>query len=41
MDDFLAGNKTPLMLHGAEDGGMGGMGGTATGRVACGVIGTG
>lgn len=33
-DELLAGNKTALMLHGPEDGGM------ATGRVACGVIGT-
>ena len=37
-DELLAGNKTALMLHGTEDGGMGGM---ETGRVACGVIGTG
>jgi superoxide dismutase, Cu-Zn family len=36
-DELLAGNKTALMLHGPEDGGMGRM---ATGRVACGVIGT-
>jgi len=36
-DELLAGNKTALMLHGPEDGGMGDM---ATGRVACGVIGT-
>jgi superoxide dismutase, Cu-Zn family len=36
-DELLAGNKTALMLHGTEDGSMGGM---ATGRVACGVIGT-
>ena len=39
-DELLAGNKTALMLHGTEDGGMGGMGGTAMERVACGVIGT-
>src|SRR5271166_4563629 len=26
-DELLAGNKTALMLHGTEDGGMGGMGG--------------
>jgi Cu-Zn family superoxide dismutase len=39
-DELLAGNKTALMLHGPEDGGMGGMGDMATGRVACGVIGT-
>ena len=39
-DELLAGNKTALMLHGPEDGSMGGMGGMATGRVACGVIGT-
>jgi len=37
-DDLLAGNKTALMLHGTEDGGMGGM---AMERIACGVIGTG
>jgi superoxide dismutase, Cu-Zn family len=36
-DELLAGNKTALMLHGPEEGGMGGM---ETGRVACGVIGT-
>jgi Cu-Zn family superoxide dismutase len=35
-DDLLAGNKTALMLHGAEDSGMPGM---AMDRVACGVIG--
>ena len=35
-DDLLAGNKTALMLHGAEDSGMPGM---AMERVACGVIG--
>ncbi len=40
-DQLLAGNKTALMLHGTEDGGMGGMGGTAMERVACGVMGTG
>src|SRR5271163_292443 len=38
-DDLLAGNKTALMLHGTEDGSMGG--GAAMERVACGVIGTG
>ena len=37
-DDLLAGNKTALMLHGAEDSSMPGM---AMDRVACGVIGTG
>jgi Cu-Zn family superoxide dismutase len=37
-DDLLAGNKTALMLHGAEDSGMPGM---AMDRVACGVVGTG
>jgi Cu-Zn family superoxide dismutase len=35
-DGLLAGNKTALMLHGIEDGGMPGM---AMDRVACGVIG--
>jgi Cu-Zn family superoxide dismutase len=34
-DDLLAGNKTALMLHGAEHGGMAGM---AEERIACGVI---
>lgn len=37
-DELLAGNKTALMLHGTEEGGMGGM---AMERIACGVIGTG
>jgi Cu-Zn family superoxide dismutase len=37
-DDLLAGNKTALMLHGAEGGGMPGMAGTSEERVACGVI---
>ena len=36
-DDLLAGNKTALMLHGAEDSGSR----TAEKRIACGVIGTG
>jgi Cu-Zn family superoxide dismutase len=37
----LAGNKTALMLHGTEGGGMEGMGGMAMPpRIACGVIGT-
>jgi Cu-Zn family superoxide dismutase len=40
-DELLAGNKTALMLHGPEGGGMGGMGGMGGDRVACGVIGTG
>jgi len=35
-DDLLAGNKTALMLHGAEGGEMPGM---AMERIACGVIG--
>jgi Cu-Zn family superoxide dismutase len=38
-DDLLAGSKTALMLHGAEDSGMPGMAGTSADRVACGVIG--
>ena len=37
-DDLLAGNKTALMLHGAEDGDMA-MPGMSMERVACGVIG--
>ena len=40
-DQLLAGNKTALVLHDAEGGGMGGMGGMAMERIACGVIGTG
>jgi superoxide dismutase, Cu-Zn family len=36
-DDLLAGNKTALMLHGAEDSSMPGM---AMDRIACGVIDT-
>jgi superoxide dismutase, Cu-Zn family len=41
-EELLAGSKTALMLHGTEDGGMGGMGDMAMPpRVACGVIGTG
>ncbi|BBZ40441.1 superoxide dismutase[Cu-Zn] [Mycobacterium conspicuum] len=36
-DDLLAGNKTALMLHGTEDGGMAGM---SEQRIACGVINT-
>jgi superoxide dismutase, Cu-Zn family len=39
-DDLLAGNKTALMIHGAEDSSMGGMT-MPMERVACGVIGTG
>jgi superoxide dismutase, Cu-Zn family len=35
-DDLLAGNKTALMIHGAESGDMAGM---AMERIACGVIG--
>ena len=38
-DQLLAGNKTALMLHDVEGGGMGGM--MAMDRVACGVIGPG
>jgi superoxide dismutase, Cu-Zn family len=41
-DQLLAGNKTALMLHATEDGGMGGMPGMpgmGMDRVACGVIG--
>ncbi len=38
-DDLLAGNKTALMIHGAEDASMGG--GMAMERMACGIIGTG
>ena len=40
-DELLAGNKTALMLHGPEGGGMGGMGGMGGDRIACGVIETG
>jgi Cu-Zn family superoxide dismutase len=37
-DDLLAGNKTALMLHGAEGGDMPGMADMSADRVACGVI---
>jgi superoxide dismutase, Cu-Zn family len=37
-DQLLAGDKTALMLHGADGGDMG-MPGMAMERVACGVIG--
>jgi superoxide dismutase, Cu-Zn family len=39
-EELLAGNKTALVLHGADGGDMG-MPGMATERVACGVIGPG